>query len=114
MQLNLLSHDDVTHVSIHGDLDTNGSRDALARLEPLVLPDARFVIDLSGVRYMSSAGLRFALSVWRRAEAAGGRLVFAGLHPEVRDTMDVTGFLEFFDVFDDIDAALAHLRTEDA
>lgn len=112
MQLDIHTADDLSRVHIRGDLDTNTSREALERLEPLVAPGARFILDLSGVDYMSSAGLRFTLSLYRRVDAADGRLCFAGLQPSVRDTMDVTGFLEFFEVHDTVEAALDAMRSE--
>ena len=55
-----------------------------------------YVLDLSGVSYLSSAGLRALLLIHRRVAGENGRLVLAGVSPPVADIMKVTGFLRYF------------------
>ena len=58
----------------------------------------RLVVDLSDVDYISSAGLRVILLAGKKAKAAGGALVLAGLQPTIRDVFEISGFLRLFDV----------------
>lgn len=50
------------------------------------------VLDLAGVPYMSSAGLRLLLSAHKTMLAKGGELQIANLQPAVREVLDITGF----------------------
>ena len=49
--------------------------------------------------YMSSAGLRMLLVIYRTIVGQGGKVVLVGLSEELQDTMALTGFLDFFDHF---------------
>jgi anti-sigma B factor antagonist len=46
---------------------------------------------------MSSAGLRMLLVLYRSIAGSGGKVVLAGLAGDLEDTMQLTGFLDFFD-----------------
>ncbi len=50
-----------------------------------------FVIDLSGVQYMDSAGVQAVLSAYRLVTDAGGRLALVIAHPNVRVIFEVIG-----------------------
>ncbi|WP_034264757.1 STAS domain-containing protein [Actinospica robiniae] len=53
-------------------------------------------VEVSGVSYLSSAGLRVLVLLHRRAEAAGVKVLLAGLSPRLRFMMRAVGFLELF------------------
>ena len=63
----------------------------------------KLVLDLSGVNYISSAGLRVLLAArkavkrWNR-----GDLRLAHIQPYVRDTLDLVGFTRIFEIYDDV------------
>ena len=96
----------VTVVELKGDLDTISSRELQQKVLAMVTDNVRLVLELSGVGYMSSAGLRLMLSLYRRVTSMGGRLVLVGVGAEILDTMDVTGSLEFFTACDSLEEAL--------
>jgi anti-sigma B factor antagonist len=62
---------------------------------------------MAGVDYMSSAGLRLLLLVYREFAAKKGKLVLVGLSPDIRAVMSHTGFLSFFKVAEDEQQAAA-------
>ena len=64
---------------------------------------------MSGVEYMSSAGLRMLLSMYRQISRQNGSIVLVGLGEEIKDTMSVTGFLNFFTIRDTVDEGLKAL-----
>lgn len=49
-------------------------------------------MDLSGVPYMSSAGLRCLLVAQKTMMAQGGSMTVVGTQPAVREVLDITGF----------------------
>jgi anti-sigma B factor antagonist len=67
-------------------------------------------VEMSGVQYMSSAGLRVLLSTHRQVASQSARLALSGLSADVNETMEATGFLQFFTVFETLDEGLAGLR----
>jgi anti-sigma B factor antagonist len=46
------------------------------------------------------------LSVYRQISGNKGRIVLVGLSEELKDTMSMTGFLDFFTVHDLLEAGL--------
>lgn len=48
-------------------------------------------LDLSGVPYMSSAGLRCLLAAQKCLMAGGGAMTIVGIQPAVREVLDITG-----------------------
>lgn len=106
-QCDVSQNDGVTVAKLIGDIDGSTASIAQDHLLPLIQPGVRVVLDMTGVGYMSSAGLRTLLLVYRQASAANGRVALAGLAEGVRDTMSITGFLGFFIVCADLTEALA-------
>ncbi|MDX2080349.1 MAG: STAS domain-containing protein [Terrimicrobiaceae bacterium] len=57
------------------------------------------VLDMSGVDYVSSAGLRAILQLLKRFQSAGGRLHLAALQPPVREIFEISGFKSIVPIF---------------
>lgn len=100
----------VTVVEIVGEIDGSTAPEAQAQIVPLASADAKVVVDMSGVGYMSSAGLRMLLVVYRTVAGTGGEVALAGLSQDLLDTMSLTGFLDFFDHYESVDEAAAALE----
>jgi anti-sigma B factor antagonist len=69
----------------------------------------KVILDMTGVTYMSSAGLRMLLLAYRTISGKGGKIVLVGLSSDLQDTMSATGFLDFFTCTDTLDAGLKEL-----
>lgn len=67
----------------------------------------RVVIDLAGVDYISSAGLRVLLVAAKRLKPPQGALVLCGLGPSVRTVLELAGFMSLFAVEPGREQALA-------
>jgi len=65
------------------------------------------VLDMHGLEYISSVGLRVLMMAARQAKAQQGRIVVAGLTPLVKEVFEISRFNLVFDLFDDLSAALA-------
>jgi anti-sigma B factor antagonist len=109
MEINVRSIRQVTVVEIAGDIDSNTAPQAQEQVLPLVQPGSKVLLDMSGVEYMSSAGLRMLLSMYRQISRGDGGIVLVGLSEEIKDTMSVTGFLNFFTTRDTVDEGLQAL-----
>jgi anti-anti-sigma factor len=69
----------------------------------------RLVLDLSGVEYISSAGLRVLLMAAKRLKAPPAALALCGLGPGVRAVLELAGFLPLFTVEAGREQALARV-----
>ena len=69
----------------------------------------QLVLDLSGVDYISSAGLRVLMLARKQAKAQGGTLVVAGLTPVVKEIFEISRFTVVFEVFASVRDALARI-----
>jgi anti-anti-sigma factor len=99
---------DVFVVAPAGRIDSTTS-DALeqALTKAIDVGELRLVIDLDGVSYISSAGLRVLLVVAKRLKAKRGTLVLCALGDGVRQVFDLAGFLPLFLVESTRDLAIA-------
>lgn len=113
MELRTETVNDITVVTIAGDIDSSSAAGAQEQILPLAGPGIRLLLDLTDVGYMSSAGLRMLLSLYRRMLGQEGRVALVGLSEEIKDTMSVTGFLSFFTVCDNRADGLRELERTD-
>ena len=93
-------------IRLIGEIDAASAAVVQQKVMPLSVPGCKLVLDLTNVAYMSSAGLRMLLSVYRQISGNQGRIVLVGLSDELKDTMSMTGFLGYFTVCDSLDAGL--------
>lgn len=92
----------------HGSAE--GFKDALRRhLERCAAGQDQLVLDLSGVDYISSAGLRVLMLARKQAKAQGGTLVVTGLTPVVKEIFEISRFTVVFEVFPSVRDALARI-----
>ena len=111
MEIQDRKHGDITVVEIHGDIDTNTAPEAQEHILPLLGSGAKLLLEVTDVGYMSSAGLRVMLLLYRRVASQDGRIVLVGLSDEIRDTMEVTGFLGFFTTCDTFEEGVEALSS---
>lgn len=96
MDINITTLEQVTAIALTGDIDASTAPKVQAQVLPLAQTESKLLMDMTKVPYMSSAGLRMLLSLYRQISANKGKLVLVGLSEEIKDTMSVTGFLDFF------------------
>jgi anti-anti-sigma factor len=59
----------------------------------------RLVIDLAGVTYISSSGLRALLRARRQAQAGGGDVALCDMSERVTEVFDMIGFNNLFRIY---------------
>lgn len=95
MEINKSRDGNKLKVSVSGRVDTATSPQLTAELENLSGVET-LELDLSGVPYMSSAGLRCLLVTQKAMMKSGGEMVISGVVPAVREVFDITGFSDIF------------------
>lgn len=107
MLWNVERFNQITILSLKGSL--NGT--TVASIQDQILAQIqngqRVLLDLAGVQYLSSAALRFLLSLYRAVREKSGTMALAGLSEEMADIMSMTGFLDLFRTYKDRGTALA-------
>ncbi|MFI7386478.1 STAS domain-containing protein [Streptomyces sp. NPDC049813] len=95
-----------TVVALEGEINSTTSGGLQSQLLPLIGQGAVVLIDLTGISYISSAGLRTLLIVHRHAQQLAAEITLVGLSEEVSFVMSATGFLDFFKIAEDLAAEL--------
>jgi len=92
-----------------GSTTAESLREALDR--PGFGANSRVLVDLSGVDYVSSAGLQVLERAAERARATGGRVVVCGLQEPVRVSFEVSGAGARLDIAETVTEATERLGT---
>jgi anti-anti-sigma factor len=77
--------------TMEGRLDTATAAGAEATLIGMLAAPG-LVLDMTQVRYVSSAGLRILLKLAKEAKAKGAAYSLVGLQPAVREVFEISGF----------------------
>ncbi len=97
-------------VVLNGRLDTVGVDRIDAPVRTAVAAQPRdTAIDLSGVSFLASMGVRLIITLARSQKASGQRLVLFGARPAVRATLDMVALDKIIPLLGDRAEALAHL-----
>src|SRR6266446_2874721 len=93
---------------LEGEIDLHVSPTVTASLNAMIeKKPKRLVVDLSHVTYIDSAGLAAFIEAMQKVEAYGGKFVLAGLQETVRSIFEISRLDQVFQIFPDVDAALA-------
>ena len=99
---------EVTVFVLEGRIDTKGAVEMDQTLQAAVSQGQhKMVLDMAGVRYISSAGLRTLADVLTKNKQAGGDLKLVALNQKVVRVFRIIGFDKFFAVYDTSEAAIA-------
>ncbi len=113
MQIRNKTYGDVLVLSPEGRIDHANSEDFRQALSPFVercsANGERMVLDLAGVDYISSAGLRCFMIAEKQAKAQGGTIVVAGMQPVVNEIFEISRFTLVFATFASVRDALAKI-----
>jgi anti-sigma B factor antagonist len=76
------------------------------KVEALLTTAHQVILDMSAVSYLSSAGLRLILLIYREMTVKQGAVVLVGVSEDIETTMKYTGFRTFFRLANTIDEAM--------
>lgn len=84
-------------VTAMGRIDALSSAEIQALFDQLILEGLRIlVVDMSGVNYVSSAGLRIFIGTQKELKKVEGEIILAGITQQVSDIFQVSGFTSLF------------------
>lgn len=110
MEWHQRSDGDAVIVSPQGSIDHNTAEDFQDRLMPEVKAAAesgsRIIIDLAGVDYMSSVGLRALMRASKEARAGNVAISVASLNQTMNEIFRISRFDKIFPIHDSVDTAL--------
>ena len=118
MKLDSRTYADTLVVAPAGRLDHDNCEAFRAGLQPLLdralASRQRIVVDLSGLEYVSSAGLRCFMLAAKQAGAQGGKIVLAALRPVVAEIFQISRFDMVFELHPSVREALAAVSPDAA
>ena len=98
----------VTILKAQGKLDALSSPELDKRLASLVESGTRQIaLDLAGLDYVSSAGLRVFLSAAKRLKQAHGKLAMANPSAQVQQIFDIAGFASILSISKTLNEAIS-------
>lgn len=104
--------EDVRVIRVSGRLDAVNAGAAETSVLELLDPGHRKVLmDLSGVTYLSSAGMRMLLVTSKKLKTMEGRFVVCCVDDNVMDVLKMSGFDHVLDIQQDQTSALEKLRS---
>ena len=93
---------------LKGEIDLHVSPSVTASLNEMIdKKPERLVVDLSAVTYIDSAGLAALIQAMQKMETYGGKFRLAGLQETVRSIFEISRLDQVFQIYADVDAALA-------
>jgi anti-anti-sigma factor len=98
-------------VRLTGRLDMPGSSEIDLRFTALTTTDDKHVIvDLAGVDFMASIGMRLLISCAKAKAQRGGQMLLVNPQPMVREALEMAGIDSLIPIHADEAAALAALQ----
>ena len=85
-------------VALAGRLDTVTAPELEAALADSLAGINQLVFDLSGLDYISSAGLRVLLATHKAVGSGGGEMIVRGANELVMEVFEVTGFTDILNL----------------
>ena len=96
-----------TAVDLDGAIDLSNSHGLRTKLFERLAATPRLVLNMSGIRYIDSAGIATLVEVVQQARVLQKDFVLFGVGTTVRDVLRLTNVLGVFRVFDTEEHALA-------
>ncbi|NQU16173.1 MAG: STAS domain-containing protein [Desulfobacteraceae bacterium] len=107
MEVNIRKEEKALVVSVTGRMDAVSAPDFDTQVEERVdKGETNLVLDLSGLDYISSAGLRSMLTLAKKLKTKEGDLVLFGLQDVVNEVFEVSGFSTIFEIFGSLEEAM--------
>jgi anti-sigma B factor antagonist len=100
--------DGITHLILNGRLDLEGTQAIDQKFSfATTTHKENIIVDLSGVSFMSSIGIRLLVTAAKAQVNRGGKMVLAAPQPLVRKVVEMAGIDKLIPLAVDIEAAKA-------
>lgn len=99
MQTTISREGNAVNVSVNGRLSTDEAERFIKDLDPLMKEDGlQITMDLSGLEFISSAGIRCFMLLLMSCQSKGSSLVLTNLTPQIRNIFSLTALLDKFGI----------------
>lgn len=105
MKVTIQTKNNIVYITIQGSIDSNTAGELQSHILEKLGSFNRVIMDLTAVDFLSSAGLRVLLMLYRQLSTNGGKVLLVNVSDEICDIMSMTGFINFFELFGSIDEA---------
>ena len=114
MDIRIDQIEEITIVKLSGELNQRTAPPLEKEITPLIHPDCKILLDMKDLSFLSSAGLRILLLLYRQITNLNGHVALTNLSEMVEDTMSITGFLTFFTAYKSNEQGISALRRPQA
>ena len=99
MEINVNQEQGIQVVNLAGNFDTASAAESESQFMEMVGDGGgKFLIDLAGVPFIASSGLRILLKIAQAIKAGGGSLHLCSLNNTVREVFEISGFDKILNV----------------
>lgn len=113
MEIEITTEGDSSHISVTGRMDSYSSPELGERIDEELPETTKFaILNLAGLEYISSAGLRIILILQKRLKVRGGEAVIASPTDFVKKILHISGFNSIFQIFETLDQATAYMKKQ--
>jgi len=106
LQLTEKKSGDISILGLTGRLDAYSATEVEKKLDAVIEAGCvKLVLNLEGLEYISSSGLRVFLSQLKKVRKLQGDIKLACMKPYIREVFDIAGFTQLFNIFETEDAA---------
>jgi anti-anti-sigma factor len=100
LSLEVAAEGDAVTIRLHGEVDLAGKPLIDDAVDALEIAGRDLIIDLSGVTFMDTTGIKFLIETKRRCDAGGAHLVVASPTPSVRRLLEICSVHELLGLTD--------------
>ena len=111
MELDIQKKNDIIIIRPKGSIDSKTTGNMQNRIMENISESTKVAMVFSDVNFVSSAGLRLLLMMYRQVKSKNGTVVLVDVSEEIQEVMEMTGFIKFFDFSDHIDNAIKTLSS---
>ena len=98
-------HGSWAEITITGELNSNTAPEADLKVAEALRSAQSLVLDMAGLDYLSSAGLRTILLASKTVRDKNGKLAISGASDKIKRVFQLSGLLRHFHCFDQMSEA---------
>jgi anti-anti-sigma factor len=107
MKINSKKNEDFNVVEVEGRLDTTNYIELDQVLSGMLdNGENKLILDIGKLEYVSSSGLRIFLMYLKKIKSSQGRFILCNMNEEIKEIFEISGFINIFEIYNDLDTAL--------
>lgn len=101
---------DIVKINLSGRMDLAGVKSIEKDFDRMTeAPRMYIIVDMSGVPYMSSIGIRALLIHAKSVASRKGKYALAGMQSDVKNVLEVSGIDQLIKICDSLDEAVSYI-----